>query len=315
MITSLHNGQWSVHPPPTNNHLPAHATPHREPGMSDLLSSRWAPGASNAYQPPTNSLRRPRSENRIRSTAPPSSVNGGGASNNNTFLPPSEELSRFMKIVARLKWKLPFLGEGYRMATTVAGESVSSDEVSQAEIMFKIDFFEYYALLERAIVHLLAVFNITVNSSRGAQATAPGNANPNANANGYFQRSIGSHRYHANVLQALEEESSPLTPVLGSAPVIDYLRKAKELRNRWKTADMTREERERDPYERDEVLPLASYNFEEILMGIFVGLEQAYSRAKEHVDLCRRPGDTEEGNSSKESDWGFMVDAMDWEAV
>jgi hypothetical protein len=32
------------------------------------------------------------------------------------LLPPAEELSRFMKIVARLRWKLPFLAEGYRLA-------------------------------------------------------------------------------------------------------------------------------------------------------------------------------------------------------
>ena len=183
---------------------------------------------------------------------------------------------------------------------------MSAEDVAQAEIMFKIDFFEYYALLERAIVHLLAVFNISVSSSRGPSQ---------ANGAGYFQRSIGSHRYHANVLQALEQESSPLTPVLGSGPVIEYLRKAKELRNRWKTADMTKEERQRDPSERNEILPLASYNFEEILMGIFSGLEMAYVRAKEHVDLCRRPGEIDGETGSSESDWGFMVDAMDWEAV
>lgn len=270
--------------------------------MSDLLSSRWAPSASSAYQYNyDHTIRRPRSENRIRSTPAPNGTPSGLRSTNTTLLPPSEELNRFMKIVARLRWKLPFLAEGYRLATLHAnGMDVSDTDVSQAEIMFKIDFHEYYALLERAIVHLLGVFNIAV-SSRG-----PG-------ING-FSNSPTIHRYHANVLQALEQETTPLTPILGSGRVHYLLRKAKELRNRWKTADMTQEERENDPFEKKEVLPLAAFDFEDILSGIFNGLEEAYVRAREHVDLCRRPGEEDEDMDS-EADWRFMVEGMDWEAV
>lgn len=170
--------------------------------------------------------------------------------------------------------------------------------------MFKIDFFEYYALLERCIVHLLAVFNITVSSSsRGRPYTH--NSNSNASL----------HRYHANVLSALEEESSPLTPVLGSGHVFEQLRQAKELRNRWKTADMTAEQVLRDPVgDRDVVRPLESYDLEGILSAIFAGLEEGFVRAKEHVRLCRRGGeDVQDGG--REEGWEFMVDAMDWEAV
>lgn len=215
-----------------------------------------------------------------------------------------------MKIVARLRWKLPFLAEGYRLATLEAINGISPDDIAHAEIMFKIDFHEYYALLERAIVHLLAVFNISVSSRGNKQTPFQGNGNGNG-----FYGSAGTHRYHANVLQALEEETTPLTPILGSGRVHGYLRKAKELRNRWKTADMTKDERERDPFERNrEVLPLASYDFEEIFSGIFAGLEESYVRANEHVEKCRRPGD-EHAEMDSEADWGFMVDAMDWEAV
>ncbi|KAJ6134645.1 hypothetical protein N7523_000967 [Penicillium sp. IBT 18751x] len=269
--------------------------------MSDLLSSRWAPSASEPYSHSQNhSLRRPRSENRIRSNPSPTRHNGGDkriptpTPTTNILLPPSEELNRFMKIVARLRWKLPFLAEGYRLATLDTDTNMTSE--SQSEIMFKIDFHEYYALLERAIVHLLGVFNITVSSR----------------ARGLTSGSV--HRYHANVLHALEQETSPLTPILGSGRVYALLRKAKELRNRWKTADMTVEERENDPWERKEVVPLKDFDFEEILSGIFAGLEEAYIRAREHVELCRRPGEgvNEEG---AEGDWTFMVEAMDWEAV
>lgn len=187
--------------------------------------------------------------------------------------------------------------------------------------MFKIDFFEYYALLERAIVHLLAVFNITVTSS---SSSARGRAQ---NTNGGVSYSNGTtlHRYHANVLAALESESSPLTPVLGSGHVFEQLRQAKELRNRWKTADMTGEQVARDPIgdrdrdrDADGVRPLESYDLEGILSAIFAGLEEGFVRAREHVALCRRVEGDEEGGGDgggREEGWEFMVDAMDWEAV
>ncbi|KAJ5818858.1 hypothetical protein N7474_004449 [Penicillium riverlandense] len=263
--------------------------------MSGLLNSRWAPGAREHHAPPNAPSRFSRSQFRSQSAQRSSPTTATPS-----VLSPSEELARFMKIVSRLRWKLPFLAEGYRLAT----QSTEHAEVSHAEIMFKIDFHEYYALLERAIVHLLGVFNITVSSSfRGTQM----------NGNGR----VGVHRYHANVLEALEEETSPLSPVLGSGHVLKQLKQAKELRNRWKTADMTQEEREKDPVAANRaVMPLASYDFETILTEIFGGLEEAYVRAREHVDKCRRPEEsTESPLLDSEADWEFMVDAMDWEAV
>lgn len=197
-----------------------------------------------------------------------------------------------MKIVSRLRWKVPFLAEGYRLATSA---DHPAEEVAHAEIMFKIDFHEYYALLERAIVHLLAVFNIVVTSSRNGDGRA------------------AVHRYHANVLEALREQTTPLSPVLGSGMVYVQLQQAKALRNRWKTADLTVEEREQQG-ERMDVIPLAEFDFEGVLSGIFGGLEEAYVRAQDHVDKCVHP-DEVPSLSNSEADWGFMVDAMDWEAV
>ena len=48
--------------------------------------------------------------------------------------------------------------------------------------------------------------------------------------------------------------------------------------------------------------------------GIFAGLEESYVRARDHVDMCKKPGDVE-GTADSEADWRFMVDAMDWESV
>lgn len=303
--------------------------------MSDLLSSRWAPSASTGFRyssginANTSPLRRRHNDYR----APPASTSAANTSN--TLLPPHEELSRFIKIVARLRWKLPFLAEGYRLATLTPSNEVDETDIAHAEMMFKIDFHEYYALLERAIVHLLGVFNIAVSSTargyRGNNAHVNPNSSsnlrdhPNGNGTGTSTTTANTgfviHRYHANVLQALEEESTPLTPILGSGHVHQLLRKAKELRNRWKTADLTFEEKERirDPYEREkerkEVLPLSSFDFDEIFMGIFAGLEEAYLRARDHVELCRRPGEGEGMVVDSEADWSFMVEGMDWEAV
>ncbi|KAL4936550.1 hypothetical protein BDV06DRAFT_91532 [Aspergillus oleicola] len=240
--------------------------------MSSLSQSRWAPA------PNTNTNQRP--------------------SDRGNLLSPSEELSRFRKIVARLRWKLPFLAEGYRLAT-LADPSIDNEP---AEIMFKLDFHEYYALLERALVHLLGVFGVSVSSGAGVRNAGWAGA--------------GGHRYHANVLDALQVKTCPLQSVLGSGERLIQLRRAKELRNRWKTADLSAEERKRDDFRSatrpDIVLPLHSYDLEVIIPEIFNGLEDGYCLAEAYAaehDTLRN------GQAASNMDWDFIVDAMDWEAV
>ncbi|KAE8377593.1 hypothetical protein BDV26DRAFT_263314 [Aspergillus bertholletiae] len=255
--------------------MPSRTTP-------SLLQSRWAP--------------RPEEKKPKRSSSMPPGQN---------HLLPSQEVARFMKIVRRLKWKLPFLAEAYRIATLPAENGV---DVAHAEIMFKIDFFEYYALLERAIVHLLGVFGVAITGAIGRSRSAH-----------TYERNeapIATHRYHANVLDTLESETCPLYPVLGSGNVREQLRKAKELRNRWKTADSSKEETEKDQFRRprETAMPLESYDFDRILSEIFTGLEDGLALAREHVAIVENDiGDGLSGNS--EADWDFIVDAMDWEAV
>ncbi|KAI9375054.1 hypothetical protein BJX61DRAFT_495479 [Aspergillus egyptiacus] len=247
---------------------------------SSLSQSRWAPDPNeNAYAKSTP-------------TPKPHSKERGN------LLPPAQELARFMKIVARLRWKLPFLAEAYRLATLPVDVDPEFDIV-HAEIMFKLDFHEYYALLERALVHLLGVFGITVSAA--SKAPHPGWAS-------------ASHRYHANVLEALEADSSPLRTVLGSGNRIRQLRRAKELRNRWKTADLSQEEEageEQFMGRRETIRPLNSYDLEKIVAEIFDGLEEGYRLAEGYAsehDPARRA-------EVSDMDWDFIVDAMDWEAV
>ncbi|KAJ0423343.1 hypothetical protein BJY00DRAFT_310468 [Aspergillus carlsbadensis] len=251
--------------------------------MTSLQKSRWAPSSDE--------------NKKLSSSSRPSGL-----------LSPTAELSRFMKIVARLKWKLPFLAEAYRLATLPPESGI---DIAQAEIMFKLDFHEYYALLERALVHLLGVFGIAVSGgSKSAGWAGSGSA---------------SHRYHANVLDALDAQSSPLRSVLGSGSSgrFTQLKRAKELRNRWKTADLSQEEKEREEAgfyatRIHKVLPLESYDLENILMVIFEGLEDAYCLAETYVaehDTAGSNGRSQGGTAGSDMEWDFIVDAMDWEAV
>ncbi|RDW68700.1 uncharacterized protein DSM5745_08460 [Aspergillus mulundensis] len=239
--------------------------------MSSLSQSRWAPASAGTQR---QSDRNP-----------------------GFHLSPSEELARFRKIAARLRWKLPFLDAGYQRATATAGEAMDADEIAQAEIMFKLDFHEYYALLERALVHLLAVFGVTVSAKNNLPWAT-------------------SHRYHANVLDALQVKSSPLHTVLGSGNTFDQLKRAKELRNRWKTADLSADERLRDDFYSatrvEEVKPLHSYDLAEILKAVLGGIERGYELAEAHV---AKHDTSRNGHDRVADDWAFIVDAMDWEAV
>jgi hypothetical protein len=219
----------------------------------------------------------------------------------------AQELARFLKIVSRLRWKLPFLSEGYRLAT--ARYNMSPADINYAEIMFKIDFHEYYALLERAIVHLLAVWNITVSRYK-ATDTPSGTTSSD--------RWASNHRYHANVLEALERESCPLYAALGTGSVRDQLRRAKQLRNQWKTADSPEDDEQyrSAASSRNDTASLESYDLEGILTSIFNGLEQGHSLARDHVSSNDPKMEIEAAaGGDTEADWDFIVDAMDWEAV
>ncbi|KAL4767902.1 hypothetical protein BDW60DRAFT_198920 [Aspergillus nidulans var. acristatus] len=248
--------------------------------MSSLSQSRWAPA----------------------SAANPKPFDRG------SLLSPSEELARFLKIVARLKWKLPFLDEGYRRATatataTVQDPAIDAQEIAQAEIMFKLDFHEYYALLERALVHLLGVFGVTVSAKNNYTGWA------------------ASHRYHANVLDALQARDSPLRSVLGTGETFKQLKRAKELRNRWKTADLSAEEKVRDDFysamRGEEAKPLDSYDLRTILTAVFEGLDQGYRLAETYAAQhdTSQNGRGLSGQGQASNDWDFIVDAMDWESV
>ncbi|CAJ2510459.1 Uu.00g132680.m01.CDS01 [Anthostomella pinea] len=289
-----------------------------------LSSSRWA---SSSIIPPQSWPRPPppfaASAPRPAPNAPNMPCNDGPS--------PEQELSRFLKIVARLNWKLPFLKYGYHTATDREGKT--QQDIEAQEIHFKIDFYEYYMLIERALVHLMGIYGISIYAQHGFHVNGNGNGNGNglgsANANGYGHpnggpnenlkapmphESIGQHRYHANVLTALDDPNNPLHETLGNPTVRKQLSRAKDLRNRWKYADNDLEPRRFMP------APLEAYNLEQILEIIFAAFDQAFFVAEEYVRQ-RGLGMDEGGPVSAydwmtdSEDWDFMVDAMDWQAV
>ncbi|KAL1842760.1 hypothetical protein VTJ49DRAFT_4245 [Mycothermus thermophilus] len=174
---------------------------------------------------------------------------------------PHHELARYTKIMRRLQWKLPFLAQGYRLAVDhrLGGDPIA---VAEAELMFKLDFFEYYMLIERALVHLLGVFGVEVTRGGPIPPTAAGgggggqqhegggtgegggrrNSHPSLSASRWGDAKRSRHRYHANVLAALDNPENPLHAALGTGEVRVQLGRAKDLRNRWKTAGDEEEE-------------------------------------------------------------------------
>ncbi|KAK1835924.1 hypothetical protein QBC39DRAFT_274071 [Podospora conica] len=223
------------------------------------------------------------------------------------------ELNRYTKIVRRLKWKLPFLSLAYRAAVAPGA--------TEAELMFKMDFFEYYMLLERALVHLLGVFGITV--SRGGGPAAARGRQQQQLSGSRWGGGGGEHRYHANVLAALDSRDNPLRAALGTGEVRHQLSRAKDLRNRWKTAGDEDEDDagSRSPRKRAAAAaPLESYDLERILSCIFDGFDEAFRLAEAYVYAERNGMDVdaercEAARGTEEEQWEFMVDAMDWEAV
>ncbi|KAH8159137.1 hypothetical protein CIB48_g9108 [Xylaria polymorpha] len=224
---------------------------------------------------------------------------------------PEQQLSRFLKIVARLKWKIPFLEIGYGVALDRAGKP--QQEIDANEIHFKLDFHEFYMLIERALVHLMGVYGIVIYAQLDSNGHGYGISNGLQNDPNAFRDRSQQHRYHENVLLALDNPANPLHETLGRLEVRKQLARAKELRNRWKNADD-------DNSGRFMPAPLEAYNLKEILQVILLALEQAYFVTEQFVRQQNpgvnhnQPVSTADWTTDSD-DWEFMVDAMDWEVV
>ncbi|KAK3940839.1 hypothetical protein QBC46DRAFT_363840 [Diplogelasinospora grovesii] len=316
--------------------------------MRGLASSRHAPGhapRANFYSPNYNpNFSSPNPDHKpditlqqtVNPVLPPSTPTT--TTNKPPPLPARAELQRYGKIVRRLQWKLDSLSSGYHKALsarTIPGQ-LRPGVVNEAELMFKLDFFDYYMHIERALVHMQGVFGVQISRDHPQKPGLSGHPRHH-------------HRFHANVLEALDNESNPLHTILGVGDVRRCLARAKDLRNRWKSVSDDRPEGDNA---RWQPAPLESYDLERILQTIFDGFDKAYVKAEEYVRHCEQQhvaraarggggaeggdqmmdddgypngdlngcgggnnGGGNNGGESGDEGWEFMVDAMDWEAI
>ena len=153
-----------------------------------------------------------------------------------------QDKGKATRLMSRLKWKAELLMVSYFKAMEILqacqqyqGHDESHKGLArQAESMFKIDFFEFYTFLERYVTACLTTLGISVSASVPRD---------NFNALRYVTnpdlqrtRPLASHAFHANLLEALDDEKCPLHSALGIQDVRLQLGLAKNYRNAWKDA-------------------------------------------------------------------------------
>ncbi|KAF1940097.1 hypothetical protein EJ02DRAFT_504383 [Clathrospora elynae] len=163
-----------------------------------------------------------------------------------------QDKERATRLLGRLRWKAEMLMVSYHRTMEIgqaaaqqngyhehhameSGASSTNSIQKQAESMFKVDFFEFYTLLERFITDCLALLGFSVSAAAPLR-------NFNAlryetNPDLHRSRPMASHAFHANLLEALDDEKCPLHGSMGIQSVRVQLGLAKEYRNAWKDAD------------------------------------------------------------------------------
>ncbi|KIX01834.1 uncharacterized protein Z518_09561 [Rhinocladiella mackenziei CBS 650.93] len=193
----------------------------------------------------------------------------------------------------------------------------------EAERQFKIDFYEFYTLLERGLVCLLGVWGIVITSTAPTNTTGqipPAySTNPQKQASRMPEPIIGdsrtfhgaSHRFHANVLDALDHPSNPLHEILGTGDAREYIGVAKEFRNKWKDVEQRPDdsfhghERAEEEWDRGKVKRyekvLQDLQLDVLLGTVLAALEEAGRRAEGEVarlkNMLGKPPGGEHGMS------------------
>ncbi|KIL90427.1 hypothetical protein FAVG1_06159 [Fusarium avenaceum] len=198
-------------------------------------------------------------------------------------LKPAQAFNRFEQACQRLRWKFIDLQSSYHRALNALDFGFP---VAEAEKNFKVDFYEFYAWIEQALVLLLLVFGITIPRGPGHGGRA--------------------HAYHYQVIVALEAPTCPVFEALGTGEANQALRKAKELRNKWK-----------DMSEGKDTPPLKMYDLTWLVGQILGGLEVGYAVAARAVEEEPPRGPVEEMDEQMamgaDGQWDWMVEPMDWE--
>lgn len=194
----------------------------------------------------------------------------------------AQDKHRATRLMSRLRWKAEILMVSYFKAMEILqacheqnGHDESRDGLAQqAESMFKIDFFEFYTFLERYITACLTTLGISVSASVPRE---------NFNALRYITnpdmqrtRPLASHAFHANLLEALDDEKCPLHEALGSQDVRIQLGLAKDYRNAWKDAGEEASSNKDHEHERSaKNVKLPDLGLEAMLRALITGCARA----------------------------------------
>ncbi|RMZ76156.1 hypothetical protein DV738_g5122, partial [Chaetothyriales sp. CBS 135597] len=166
-------------------------------------------------------------------------------------------------------------------------------EPGEAETMLRVDFFEWYVLLERCLlealaaveVHVSATYDPLTSKDNGVETNIPEWLRSSHNGgiigdSKVFKEGVG-HSFHANVLSALsQEDQNPLYEVLGRGTVRQYLNIAKELRNMWKDVESAP-----DPQQNEEELRRRMSKYEAIMKDL--KLEDLLSTVLQALESAR----------------------------
>jgi len=222
----------------------------------------------------------------------------------------ADTLARITRLVARVEWKAHMLlvSRSVTASVSVNTDNPATDTHTNPnthtqtarETMFRLDFYEFYALLERLLVLLLCACGIAAR--RNSLSLSNSNSNPGI---------TGTHRFHANVLAALEREDCPLREALGRGEARRQLARAKEFRNRWKDADGQGEVQE-------QVAGLDGEGLHGMLEAVLEGVRGA--RGVVEGLVVQGSGDgavrrREDGAGGVLEDQDLEMDDVPWEAV
>lgn len=122
-----------------------------------------------------------------------------------------------------------------------------------------------------------------------------------------------AHRFHANVLAALDQETNPLHSILGTGKVRQYLGLAKEFRNRWKEAELESDNALDVPKPYHQIL--SDLRLDELLEAILSALEQSRLLTMSHLASAHPSVEVDMINVDDEmiSEAIETDDVMDWD--
>ncbi|KAF1979554.1 hypothetical protein BU23DRAFT_446754 [Bimuria novae-zelandiae CBS 107.79] len=250
-----------------------------------------------------------------------------------------QDKAKATKLMNRLQWKAESLAMSYLRATEILRAEIDQNgnidsrielryafmrttNSKLAEAMFKVDFFEFYTLLERFISTVLEIMGVFVSGN------AP-RTNVNAlkyitNPDLHHTRPRALHAFHANLLEALDDPNCPLHASLGNQEVRIHLGLAKDYRNAWKDAD--EKATKTSNYGKGESrknVRLEELDLDNMLRYLLAGCERAHSVVQERPDAnpdnftsrdfeqLAQQQTTDMSVEMEDAPFEFMDDAMD----